>query len=210
MKFLTITFLILCLLGCQHTLSNRDFKRAKQFSAKNLSSKAHNLSLTANWVNDSEQAFWFERYSEKRGQEFVLVSPNEKVKRPLFDKVKLAEALQLEHEIDWRSSPLSNVQFTERKLEFDINNLTYHCNLMVNPYLCQPESKLLPPDELQYTSPDQQHFIKVDNYNLFLCNSTSKDCNQLTQDGSESSPYAVTHPTPNEGLRDKNLSLIHI
>lgn len=210
MKFLTITFLILCLLGCQHTLSNSniltttDFKRAKQFSAKNLSSKAHNLSLTANWVNDSEQAFWFERYSEKRGQEFVLVSPNEKVKRPLFDKVKLAEALQLEHEIDWRSSPLSNVQFTERKLEFDINNLTYHCNLMVNPYLCQPESKLLPPDELQYTSPDQQHFIKVDNYNLFLCNSTSKDCNQLTQDGSESSPYAVTHPTPNEGLRDKN------
>ena len=70
MKFLTITFLILCLLGCQHTLSNSniltttDFKRAKQFSAKNLSSKAHNLSLTANWVNDSEQAFWFERYSE--------------------------------------------------------------------------------------------------------------------------------------------------
>ncbi|OKY27365.1 DPP IV N-terminal domain-containing protein [Thalassotalea sp. PP2-459] len=210
MKFISLFFLLLCLISCQHTPTIKhksiddNIERAKAFSAKNLSNKVHNFSLTAHWIDDKADEFWFERYSEKRGQEFVRVNAHDKVKTPLFDKVKLTQSLNLEEPIDWQSSPLSHVKFNGKVLNFDINNQPYRCDIVASPYQCRSASKQKSQDKTRrYTSPDKQHFVKVENYNLFLCKTSTQDCKQLTEDGSESSPYAVTHSVPNKRLNDE-------
>jgi len=215
MKPLLFLLINLMLLGCQSTdkvknESNLDFARAKLFTAESLRTKAHNLTLRASWRDDSEAQFWFERFSAQNGQEFIKVSQNNQAsanyqKSALFNKTLLQDALTVKSAIGWHESPLKNVAFESDLLVFSINEQKYSCDINGEKYRCDvyKTEQLALENPPEYLSPDKQHFVKVEDYNLFLCQTNDQACKQLTFDGSENTPYAVRHPYPEDKLSDE-------
>ena len=204
-----IVLAVLALIGCQNTanlepkrLSESQIMRAADFLPLSLSGKVNNLDLEPNWLESKPGQFWYE--SDDKGQSFYLFDPARLKKHPLFDPLKLAKAIE-RPALDWSSRPLSNVSFDGEVLAFRFEERRYAC--AVKEYNCEvvaPE-----PAYPAYASEDKLHFIKVVDYNLHLCkvNLTNPDgeaCKQLTRDGTESSPYAVTHPYPESMLNDSD------
>ena len=190
-------------------LIENTYSRAKEFTAEQLRDKAHNLWLDANWLEDNQSEFWFERYSVKNGQEFVLVNPQDQQMRALFDPSVLSKALLtsdlIESSINWKDSPMHSVVYTKGDIAFSINEQLFKCSLERDNYKCisndDKDSKKVLSQE-QYTSPNGASYVRVVDYNLQLCSVESNACQQLTQDGTELTPYAVKHPYPESSLAD--------
>ncbi|WP_372762818.1 DPP IV N-terminal domain-containing protein [Pseudoalteromonas sp.] len=204
--------LILCgslfFIGCQSVPASgvnksANLQRAKLFSATNLATKVHNLSLTPQWINNSDEQFWFERYSALNGQEFVLVEQQRP--QPLFDKLRLQQALGSDVKIDWQAKPLQQLAFDGTTLTFNFAQQSYRCQLTENAYQCHTVQSTTA-NEARYLSPNKQHYVKLEKYNIHLCSSVDKRCKQLTHDGSPSEPYAVAHPYPEDMLNDAHFA----
>ena len=163
------------------------------------------MNLKPNWINQNTQ-FWFERYSEVNGQEFQLVTLATGVKSALFSKVKLEQALDENLSLNWLESPLSKVSFDGAKLAFTANNKRFSCQILANVYRCDlsVDSQDSIDKKPDYLSPNKKFYVKVENYNLILCQVKNNSCKTLTNDGTEQTPYAVTHPYPEKKLADKN------
>ncbi|GAA5132485.1 S9 family peptidase [Thalassotalea piscium] len=205
MNKLLVMLLGMLVLGCQLSPASTSIKaanieRAQLFSPENLKGKVHNLSITPHWINNKDH-FWFERYSSENGQEFVLVSSESK--QALFEQTLLKHALKPFIEIDWRTKPLDQVSFDGNMLSFAIEKDKYTCAINTKPYSCLLNNSVDKP-VAKYLSPNNQHYVKVVDYNLYLCSAETSTCKQMTDDGSESEPYAVKHPYPEALLANSN------
>jgi dipeptidyl aminopeptidase/acylaminoacyl peptidase len=208
MKILLLILAAITLFGCQNntqldnTHSRFDFTHAKKFTADNLRNKVHNLQLTAHWADDNDTLFWFERFSPETGQEFILVSTASYQQKALFDKIQLQQALGLNDDIMWQQSPMENVIFERNKLTFSLKNKKHACDLATEKYECELLKDNEPEqiESINNLSPDNQYYVKLVNYNLFLCKTATQVCQQLTTDGNETTPYAVTHAYPEAKL----------
>ncbi|WP_377110415.1 DPP IV N-terminal domain-containing protein [Pseudoalteromonas sp. R86517] len=210
MKKLLLVLSTLLLISCQNTpsfskKSNTHIAQARQYSAESLRKKVHNLQLTPNWLQDNDKHFWFERYSLAHGQEFVLVSTTNFQKKALFNKAKLEQALDTAEAVIWHDSPMERVSLSNGKLKFDFKGEEFLCDITIAEYACEL-NKLKTSSQkvhIDYLSPDEQYYAKVENYNLFLCETLTHFCKQLTTDGSEATPYAVANPYPEEKLSNE-------
>ncbi|WP_058374977.1 S9 family peptidase [Pseudoalteromonas translucida] len=208
MNKLLILLFNLLVVGCQSippssTNTSADFQRAKLFTAASLTTKVHNLSLKPQWINNTGEQFWFERYSVTAGQEFVLV--NQHRKQPLFDKHMLQQAIANDLNIDWHVKPLQQLAFDGTKLTFSLQQQTYTCQLGAIAYQCRLTVSPTA-NKTSYLSPNKQHYVKLENFNIYLCSSNSNHCKQITKDGSQSAPYAVKHPYPEDLLHDQHFA----
>lgn len=204
---LQILCLSLVLAACSSTPSvdtkpQADFARAALFLPESLKNKVHNVTLHPQWLNNSGD-FWFERYTPQKGQEFVLVTQAQP--SALFDKQRLAQALSLNGGIDWLDKPLHKVTFDANQLRFTYAEQQYTCLLETTAYTCEQQAPQ-PEPKHAYLSPDKQHFVKLENYNLHLCQSAQAKCKQITFDGTHHSPYAIKHPYPETLLEDRDFA----
>ncbi|SEL18966.1 Dipeptidyl peptidase IV (DPP IV) N-terminal region [Colwellia chukchiensis] len=204
MNKVLMLLLSLLLLGCQLTPSTvnkgANIERARLFTATTLANKAHNLSLSPQWLTDTKDEFWYERYSQNKGQQFIRVVDTKK--HALFSQEKLQQAL-VDVPLNWQDKPLHNVSFDGKALSFSVEQQAYDCAIDTTPYRCTLNDT--PPERSErYLSPNGKHFVKVEHYNLSLCRADTESCQQLTRDGTENTPYALKHPYPETLLAAKN------
>lgn len=210
LKLPTAIVAVALLTGCFSTEVAKDkkpnqttpnYQRAKAFTRDALENTVHNMRITPNWLEE-KSAFWFESFDKTKGQQFSVFNIASGQKSALFSQQQLSRALMSLNpglELDWLQPPLHNLSWREDGFSFSINDNRYECSTNIDKIDCAiaTQNEEVKPE---YLSPDGKHYVKVENYNLLLCPANNDKCITLTQDGTESTPYAVTHPYPSQLL----------
>jgi len=171
----------------------------------------------ASWIDETTR-FWYRR-SVRGGNEFVVVDAATQEKRPAFDHVKLAEALNraVEPEEPYTpvTLPFNTISFVDKEtaIEVTAGNAAWRCAL--NDYTCRPAERggrggrggrgaagggrrglpgpIRPEFEVNGAgprrSPDGRYEILVRNYNVALRKTGERDVTMLSTDGSEGAYY---------------------
>lgn len=156
------------------------------------------------WLADGHSC-WYQQMGEK-GREFLLVDLQTGKKRPAFDPIKLAKALEevLGEDIDPYKLPFTEIRFTgnNRELGFTIGTKRYSCNL--SSYECRLEQNgpVNPrqgywgdrPDESQgrpVRSPDGRWEAYIKESNVYIRRTDSSTEIQLSADGAPGDYYAA-------------------
>ncbi|WP_234685030.1 S9 family peptidase [Bradyrhizobium monzae] len=155
------------------------------------------------WLSEGE-AFVYRQTTQGKRQ-FTLINAATGVKRPAFDQIRLAAALNSMSHKTYKSDdlPFARFELTDngQRLSFEIENTHWSCDLA--GYVCtstQVPQRLgyghTPPAENDprktTVSPNGKWDAYIRNYNIFL---RSKDGSQdipLTWDGSEGNYYALS------------------
>jgi dipeptidyl-peptidase 4 len=164
-----------------HLLPN--YRRAEAFLPANALKKVYNWYLSPHWINNSDR-FWYRTHT-RRGFEFIYADPAQKIKRPAFDHVKLAQALAQAtgQPVEAYSLPFREIQFSEDEtiIGFTANEIQYSFNIATNQL--SPSAFSILPSEL--VSPNGLHAAYIENHNLYLRNTQTNEITQLTTDGEE-------------------------
>lgn len=209
MRVLTSLITALVISGCATSTQVRKpdqkaLANAAMFLPESLNGKVSNMRLKPNWISGTND-FWFESEDTGGEQTFWLVKGDTHKKSPLVIKDKLELALSKHNygELNWQTSPLTSVKYLGQTLSFSIGESAFRCDLSKQDYICElflAEQT----DKPKYLSPNQTSYVKLENYNLVLCQLPNKECKKLTQDGTEQAPYAVKHPYPEMMLNDRS------
>jgi len=200
---------LVLLTGCQTTqtnepreLSNSEIAKASEFMPHVLKAKVINPGIKPNWLKSNPRQFWYEAQDANRRQTFYLVDTKKQTQVEIIDKSSFANKLG-KARLDWQGFPIKQFTLDNSVATFELDNEQYKCGF--DSYLtnCTRETsqQVEWPD---YLSPDKRHYVKVQGFNLFLCQAEDDACQQLTKDGTELQPYAVTHPYPETKLNDEN------
>jgi dipeptidyl-peptidase 4 len=160
-----------------------NYRRAEAFLPANALKKVYSWYLSPRWINNSD-CFWY-RVHTRRGFEFIYVDPAQKIKRPAFDHVKLAQALtQITGQpVEAYALPFKEIQFSEDEntIIFTANEIQYSFTIPTNQL--SPSEFAILPSEL--VSPNGLHAAYIENHNLYLRNMQTNEITQLTIDGEE-------------------------
>ncbi|NOU52822.1 prolyl oligopeptidase family serine peptidase [Pseudoalteromonas sp. JBTF-M23] len=182
-------------------VTQSDYRRAEQFLPHNLKTLVKNAWLEAHWL-DGKNMFWFRQQVGEDGQQFILVDAQNNTQKYAFDHAKLMMALE---KVGLKSSspfhlPLNNPNITSNDIRFQSDEKAWRCDL-VN-YRCHNEPSKPDKTTGAGTSPNGQWQLLVKDYNLVLRSTASGIEKQLTNDGSEKRPYALTHSNPSASFYD--------
>src|SRR5262245_42822716 len=72
-------------------VTGANFKQASKYSPEFLRPFVYSTAVIPNWVGKSD-VFWYE-YRTAKGRQWVRVNPQQRLRAPLFDHVKLATLL---------------------------------------------------------------------------------------------------------------------
>ncbi|MCC8938848.1 DPP IV N-terminal domain-containing protein [Bradyrhizobium sp. Arg62] len=162
-----------------------------------------NVPDVPSWLPESE-AFVYRRTTQGKRQ-FMLVNAATGVKRPAFDQIRLAAALNRRSHKNYKADdlPFARFKLTDngQKLSFDIENTRWNCDLA--SYLCTSTQVRrwvsyddTPPVENHSRktseSPDGKWNAYIRNYNIFLRSKDGLQDVPLTWDGSEGNYYALS------------------
>src|SRR5437879_4127090 len=80
-------------LGAQppQRVTGANFKQAYKYSPEFLRPFVYSTAVVPNWVGKTD-VFWYE-YRTSKGRQWVRVNPQQRLRAPLFDHVKLATLL---------------------------------------------------------------------------------------------------------------------
>ncbi|MBO6794408.1 MAG: DPP IV N-terminal domain-containing protein [Balneolaceae bacterium] len=178
----------------QNSSSLEDYQRAQYFLSSTLS-PVYEAFVSPNWTSDGE-AFWYEKKGVKL-TEYFLVEPQNKSKKPLFDRGKLAQKLQelSSDSINIYQLPIRNLSYDDEigSLQFRYGNNLYAYDITNNHLEALPEPYApLPTESL---SPDGSLVAYVKDYNLYIREVDNKEEIQLTFDGEKHFAYATTTET---------------
>jgi len=166
-----------------------DFKAAEKFRGDNLKPKYGDLSVNANWIEESD-IFWY-TFKTPAGRNFYYVNAAAKTKKLMFDsRYMAAEIRKLTHRpYNDLDLPLKEIKFEKKtttkftfvvdsiKFLFDINTQ----KLLIKDTIGKEERK---PSWPNY-SPDSTWIAYAKNHNLYLMKAGDKDSVeiQFTTDG---------------------------
>ncbi len=104
---------------------------AERFNTANMRNLTFSTSVSPRWVGETDSMFY--NWRDRNGATFYLVVPQQRLKRPLFDHVKLAEALSQMHRKPYEPGklPFTEVNFTKdhKRLRFQVDSTRYEWNL---------------------------------------------------------------------------------
>ncbi|MFT2089843.1 DPP IV N-terminal domain-containing protein [Paraglaciecola sp. 2405UD69-4] len=166
------------------------YERAQYFlNAKQ--SKVYEAYITANWIDDGE-TFWYEKDGVK-AKEYFLVIPNKKLKKPLFDRQKLALALQksTEEKIDSDHLPITIKKYDHQAQSLEFSYLEKSFVYYLNEGVLNDAPDTFLPSPTESLSPDGNWVAYVKEYNLFVRNVDSDEETQLTFDGLKHFAYGT-------------------
>lgn len=189
--------LIFGLSGIFSQAQKADFRSAEKFRADNLAPKYGDLSVSANWIEESD-IFWYS-YKTPAGKNYYYVNAATRSKVPLFDsRYMAAEIRKLSHrpynELDL---PLRNIEFEKKsttRFTFMVDSLKFQYDvtsqkLVLLDTVGREKRKPTWPGY----SPDSTWIAFAKNHNLYLMKANDKDSVeiQLTTDGERYYSYAA-------------------
>ncbi|NIM15278.1 MAG: prolyl oligopeptidase family serine peptidase [Candidatus Aminicenantes bacterium] len=176
------------LLG-QGTLA--DYQRAEKFLRNNVEKLIFQTRVIPNWIKNTSR-FWY-KSNTREGKKFILINAKRVSRKPAFDHHNLAAALSrlLKKEYQPYALPFDHFEFVDKgkAITFNVEKQKLKCNLKT--YECKKieEEKKDPSISI---SPDKQWTAFVKNYNLFVKSAKTGEEIQLTSDGTEKYPYALS------------------
>src|SRR5215470_10445867 len=97
-----------------------NWELAEKFSAVNLRSRVYTSAVNPRWLGQSDSLCY--AWKNHTGSTFFLVVPTTKLKKPLFDQVKLAAQLS---DLSHRAHEPQNLPFTSVTFSKDRKNFTF-------------------------------------------------------------------------------------
>jgi dipeptidyl aminopeptidase/acylaminoacyl peptidase len=190
--FLLIAFGFTFLLNGQ----KGDFKAAEKFRADNLTPKYGDLTVNANWIEESD-IFWYS-FKTSAGKNFYYVNAAAKAKQLLFDSKYMAAELRKLTNRPYNELDLSvkDIKFEKKsttKFTFMVDSIKFFFDfskqkLTIKDTIGKEKKK---PNWATY-SPDSIWIAYAKNHNLFLMKAKDKDSveYQYTTDGERYYSYA--------------------
>lgn len=134
------------------TVARANWELAGKFSPEALRRITYSTAVQPHWLGKTD-SLWY-NWRDRNGATFFLVVPPLKVKRPLFDHVKLAAELATAHHkpYDPNKLPFTTVNFTKdhKAIRFTVDSTRYEWNLAAETIrnIGKPvRADSLPPDE---------------------------------------------------------------
>jgi dipeptidyl aminopeptidase/acylaminoacyl peptidase len=129
-----------------------NWELSNKFTTQALQRMTYSTTLQPRWIGKTD-SMWY-NWRNRQGSGFTLVYPPTKVKRPLFDHVKLAAALATAHQkpYDANALPFTTLNFTKdhKAIRFTVDSTRYEWNLgseTIRSLGRPPRGDSLPPDE---------------------------------------------------------------
>ena len=171
---------------------------ANKFSAEALRPVLYSNSVDAHWIGKTD-SMWY-NWKDHNGSTFFLAVPALKVKRPLFDHVKMAAELtaQSGHAYDAYNLPFTSVDFGKDHKTFEFNADSSHWEWTIATETLKRTGEATRDNGgaaagrggrggrgggWRNYSPDSTHFVFARNDNLFIVDTTTKDTTQISTDG---------------------------
>ncbi len=132
-------------------IQHANWTLAERFSTNGLRNVLNSSSVQPRWLGETDSMFY--NWKDKTGSRFFMVIPTNKVKRPLFDHVKLAAMLSELHRrpYDPYNLPFSSVNFTKdhKRFRFNVDSSRYEWTLAAETLTKLPRLKRdsIPQDE---------------------------------------------------------------
>jgi dipeptidyl aminopeptidase/acylaminoacyl peptidase len=191
------TLVLLCLLFATLQGQKADFRAAEKFRSDNLASYVGDLSVNANWIEESD-FFWYS-FKTSSGKNFWYVNAATRTKTPLFDSRFLAAEMRKltnrpYNELDL---PLRDLKFEKKstsKLTFMVDSLKFLYDITFRKLSIKDTvGKEKPKASWASWSPDSSTIVFARNHNLYLMKAKDKDSveTQLTTDGERYYSYAA-------------------
>jgi dipeptidyl-peptidase 4 len=107
--------------GAQEHSNKANWELAETFSAANLRSRLYTNSVSPHWLGQSDSLCY--DWKDHNGSTFFLVVPTTKMKKPLFDQVKMASQLSdlSHHAHDAQNLPFTSITFSKDRKTFTFN-----------------------------------------------------------------------------------------
>ncbi|TAL63734.1 MAG: S9 family peptidase, partial [Bacteroidetes bacterium] len=166
-----------------------DFWAAEKFRDDNLTPKYGDLSVNANWIEESD-IFWYS-FKTPAGKNFYYVNAAAKSKQTMFDsKYMAAELRKLTHhpfnDLDLQIKEIKFEKKSTTKFTFMVDTLRFNFDISTQRLALKdtvPKNKKKP--AWPTYSPDSTLIVYAKNHNLFLMKAKDKDSVeiQLTTDG---------------------------
>jgi dipeptidyl-peptidase-4 len=112
-------------------INRANWALAERFSTANMRNLTFSTAVAPRWIGETDSMFY--NWRDRNGATFYLVVPPQRLKRPLFDHVKLAEELSRLHRKAYEANklPFTSVNFTKdhKRLRFQVDSTRYEWNL---------------------------------------------------------------------------------
>jgi dipeptidyl-peptidase-4 len=129
-----------------------NWELSNKFSTQALQRVTYSTALVPRWIGKTD-SLWY-NWRNRQGAGFWLVYPPARVKRPLFDHVKLAAALATAHQKPYEPNalPFTTLNFTKdhKAIRFTVDSTRYEWNLATEQIRSMgrpPRGDSVPPDE---------------------------------------------------------------
>lgn len=173
-----------------------NFAAAEKFRGDNLVPKYGDLSVNANWIEESD-IFWY-TFKTSAGKNFWYVNAALKTKQPLFDCRWMASELKrlTYHPYNELDLPVSDIKFEKKsttKLTFVVDSIKFLYDLTTRKLTIRDTVRKDKKPSWPSYSPDSVWMAYAKNHNLFLMKSKDKDSveYQLTKDGERYYSFAA-------------------
>ncbi len=176
-----------------------NFELANKYTTEKLRTYVHDQSLRPQWLEKSDK-FWY-RFKTTSGVGYYLVDPEKKLKKPMFDHMRLAAELiqKTGKPFNGNDLNLQNLKFVNdtKAIEFEVDSLRYDYDLGSQTLLFKDSVKKKPDDSWVSYSPDSSVIVFAKNYNLFLMKANDKDSveTQVTTNGERYYSYGGSDDT---------------
>ncbi len=185
-----------------------NWELAERFSTANMRNLTFSTAVAPRFFGETDSLFY--NWRDRNGGTFYLVVPGARLKRPLFDHIRMAEELSRLHRKPYEANRLPfttlNVTRDHKKLRFVVDSTRYEWDLAGQTLAALPK---LPRDsiardeegatgglpEWRAYSPDSTAFAFAREHNLFVVEVATKDTLQLSTDGVKDYSYGALDTT---------------
>ncbi len=172
--------------------NSANWELANRFSPQNVSLYVGSTSVQPRFIGKTDN-FWY-TWRDGSGTTFYFVNPKSKVKRPLFDHVKMAGLLSemTKKPYEAGSLPFSDIEFTEKgnAIRFTVERSRFEYDLDAETLKkledVRPQQPQLP--NFRNYSPDKKAYVYAKDHNLYyveIVDNKDQEPIQLTNDGAE-------------------------
>jgi dipeptidyl-peptidase 4 len=196
MKWTILFSLFLCF-SAFASAQKADFKAAEKFRGDNLTPKFGDLSVNANWIEESD-IFWYS-YKTSAGKNYYYINAALRAKQPMFDSRFMAAELRklTHHPYNELDLPLRDIKFEKKsttRFTFMVDSIKFLFDitsqkLVIKDTIGKEKRKPFWPS----WSPDSTMFAYAKNHNLYIMKAKDKDSVeiQLTTDGERYYSFAA-------------------
>lgn len=196
MRIVTVLFLFIAThINSYAAITAETYKQADNLREL-YNNKVTQPQLQAHWINGSSSFWYIQDLIDQKT--FILVHPDAKTKKPAFDHSRLASALN-----EIRSSTCSETQLPFDKInfatdfttiQFEIDDSKYQCDLSTYEITSitkeeNQESKNKNNEDESVPSPNKTWKAYIENHNLYIQSTLTKEKYTLTVDGTEEQWY---------------------